>query len=48
MGRNEFMVTFTYKDYDAIGLAELVRDKEIHPRELVEAAITQIEVRGNR
>lgn len=38
------MDAFTeYKEYDATGLAELVRNKEVTPRELVEAAIEQIE-----
>ncbi|MGI6853863.1 amidase [Mesorhizobium sp. 1B3] len=33
-----------YESYDATGLAELVRDGEISPRELVETAIDRIEV----
>lgn len=32
-----------YPQYDALGLAELVRKGEVHPRELVEAAIERIE-----
>src|SRR5579871_975871 len=32
-----------YADYDAVGLAELVRKKEVTPAELVEAAIERIE-----
>ena len=32
-----------YAQYDGLGLAELVRKKEITPRELVEAAINRIE-----
>jgi amidase len=32
-----------YKEHDATGLAALVRDKEVAPTELVEAAIEQIE-----
>ncbi len=32
-----------YDSYDATGLAELVRDKEVHPAELVEAAIERIQ-----
>jgi amidase len=32
-----------YLDYDAVGLAELVRTKQVHPRELVEAAVERIE-----
>ena len=35
-----------YARYDGLGLAELVRRKEVHPRELVEAAIARIE-QGN-
>ncbi|WP_102261311.1 amidase family protein [Mesobacillus jeotgali] len=33
------MEGFNYKDYDALGLAELVRRKEVQPLELVEEAI---------
>ncbi|MFT4413840.1 amidase [Fredinandcohnia humi] len=32
-----------YKQFDGLGLAELVRKKELHSRELVEAAISRIE-----
>ena len=32
-----------YDRYDALGLADLVRRREVHPRELVEAAIGRIE-----
>jgi len=32
-----------YGDHDATGLAELVRTKAVHPRELVDEAITRIE-----
>lgn len=32
-----------YDDYDALGLAELVRRKEVTPRELVETAVARIE-----
>lgn len=32
-----------YARYDALGLARLVRDREVHPRELVQAAIERIE-----
>ncbi len=32
-----------YSNFDAVGLAELVRTKQVHPRELVEAAIERIE-----
>ena len=38
------MSSFTeYTEHDAIGLAELVRKGEVHPTELVEAAIERIE-----
>lgn len=38
------MVAFPeYEERDALGLAELVRRREVHPRELVEAAIERIE-----
>jgi len=38
------MATFKdYAEHDATGLAQMVRDKEVTPRELVEAAIEQIE-----
>lgn len=33
-----------YDHYDATGLAELVRSGQVHPRELVEAAISRIEL----
>jgi amidase len=35
-----------YAEYDGMGLAELVRKRAVHPRELVEAAIERIEA-GN-
>ena len=37
-----------YDRYDGLGLAELVRRKEVQPQELVEAAITRIEERNPR
>ncbi|HEY8945552.1 MAG TPA: amidase family protein [Polyangiaceae bacterium] len=37
-----------YNDFDALGLAELVRGKQISPRELVEAAIERIEAVNGR
>lgn len=37
-----------YTAYDGLGLAELVRRGEVHPRELVEAAIAVIEERNPR
>lgn len=35
-----------YEDYDALGLAELVRRKEVTPTELLEAAIARVEARN--
>jgi len=32
-----------YDQYDALGLAQLVRDKQVSPEELLEAAITRVE-----
>ena len=37
------MTLVNYADYDALGLAELVRKREVTPVELVEAAIERIE-----
>ena len=37
-----------YDQYDALGLAELVRNGKVHPGELVEAAISRIETRNPR
>ncbi|MFY0543122.1 amidase [Brevibacillus sp. H7] len=37
------MAGISYKEYDALGLAELVKKKEVTPRELVEEAIHRIE-----
>ncbi|MGR3763138.1 amidase family protein [Rossellomorea sp. NS-SX7] len=34
---------FDYKQYDGLGLAELVKQKEVHPKELVEEAINAVE-----
>jgi Asp-tRNA(Asn)/Glu-tRNA(Gln) amidotransferase A subunit family amidase len=36
-----------YASYDAVGLAELVRKREVSPTELVEAAIERIEKHRN-
>src|SRR6185312_13005035 len=36
-----------YESYDALGLAELVRQKKITPAELLEAAIERVEARNN-
>lgn len=36
-------MTFQYTDYDAIGLAELIRQKQVSAQEVLEAAILQIE-----
>ncbi len=35
-----------YEQYDALGLAELVRRKEVTPRELLDAAIERVEARN--
>ena len=32
-----------YEEYDAIGLSQLVKDKQVSPKELVETAIQRIE-----
>jgi amidase len=37
-----------YEKYDALGLAELVRNGQVHPRELVETAISRIEMTNPR
>ena len=37
-----------YADYDAIGLAELVRKGDVHPSELVDEAIGRIEAANPR
>lgn len=37
------MPGFPYRDYDGLGLAELVKRREVHPRELAEEAIRRIE-----
>lgn len=37
------IVVFHYQDYDGLGLAELVKKKEVQPHELVEKAISTIE-----
>ena len=37
------MSSFPYQDYDAVGLAELVRKKEVSAGEVVEAAIARLE-----
>ena len=36
-----------YSNYDGLGLAELVKKKEIKPAELVEAALERIDERLN-
>ncbi|MGH8863445.1 MAG: amidase, partial [Burkholderiales bacterium] len=35
-----------YEQYDALGLADLVRHKEVTPSELLEAAIERVEARN--
>ena len=37
-----------YKQYDALGLAELIRKKEVTPAEVHEAAIREIEHKNDR
>ena len=37
------MILDNYADYDGLGLAELVRRKEVSPRDLVDSAIDVIE-----
>ena len=37
------MTAFPYKDYDGIGLAQLIKEKEVSSTEVVEAAIAEIE-----
>ena len=34
-------MTFDYSSYDAVGLAELVRKREVSPAELLDAAIAR-------
>lgn len=37
------MSSFSYTAYDAIGLAELIRSREVSPVELLEAAFARLE-----
>jgi amidase len=37
-----------YEKYDALGLADLVRRRQVTPRELLEAAIERVEQRNSR
>lgn len=37
------MVSFTYTAYDAIGLAELIRSRQVSPAEMLEAAFARLE-----
>lgn len=39
---------FNYKQYDALGLAELIRKKEVTPAEVQEAAIREIEKKNEQ
>jgi amidase len=39
----ERMEGFVYKDYDGLGLAELIKKKEIQPKEALEEAISAVE-----
>ncbi|MGH0945145.1 amidase [Bacillus mycoides] len=45
LGKDRYymMNMFEYKKYDGIGLAKLVKNKEVHPKELVELSISTIE-----
>ena len=36
-----------YEQYDAVGLAELVRQKQVTPDELLDAAIERVEARND-
>lgn len=41
------MTTFAeYEDYDGLGLAQLVRDRQVKPEELLDAAIARVESRN--
>ena len=39
------MVFNEYEQYDALGLAELVRQRQVTPQELLEAAMARVEAR---
>src|SRR6267378_3145917 len=45
-GRKEMRGFAGYEQYDALGLADLVRRKEVTPSELLEAAIERVEARN--
>src|SRR5882762_7211376 len=45
-GRKEMRGFAEYEQYDALGLADLVRRKEVTPSELLEAAIERVEARN--
>src|SRR6266850_2585592 len=45
-GRKEMRGFAEYEQYDALGLADLVRRKEVTPSELLEAAIERVETRN--
>ena len=36
-----------YEDYDALGLADLVRRKDVSPNDLLDAAIERVEARNS-
>ncbi|HSX80438.1 MAG TPA: amidase [Candidatus Saccharimonadia bacterium] len=42
------MVFNEYEQYDALGLAELVRQRQVTPQELLEAAMARVEARDGR
>jgi amidase/6-aminohexanoate-cyclic-dimer hydrolase len=44
-GEGKAMVFNEYEQYDALGLAEFVRQRQVTPRELLEAAIARVEAR---
>lgn len=37
------MSSFSYTSYDAVGLAELIRSREVSPVEMLEAAFARLE-----
>lgn len=42
------MTLLNYKNYDGLGLADLIKKKEVHPRELIEEAIKSIESQNTK
>ncbi|MBM7659910.1 amidase [Bacillus mesophilus] len=41
-------MSFHYKDYDGLGLAQLIKDKQVTPEEVVQAAILEIEKHNSK